>query len=76
MRCHVSRLKTTVSVLAVIALLALAWFWLGPDSAIQLAIATAVVLIAMVIWTIWRERKREGNVEGSAAEERSSDPHA
>jgi membrane protein implicated in regulation of membrane protease activity len=72
----VSRLKTTVSVLAVVALLALAWFWLGPDSAIQLAIATAVVLIAMVIWTIWRERKREGNVEGSAAEERSSDPHA
>jgi membrane protein implicated in regulation of membrane protease activity len=72
----VSTLKTTMSALAVLALLALAWFWLGPDSAIQLAIATAVVLIAMVIWTIWRERKREGNVEDSAADERSSDPHA
>jgi membrane protein implicated in regulation of membrane protease activity len=56
----------------VLALLALAWFWLGPDSAIRLAIATAVVLTAMVVWTIWRERKREG----SSADEQSSDPHA
>jgi membrane protein implicated in regulation of membrane protease activity len=68
----VSTLKTTVSALALVALLALAWFWLGPDSAIQLAIATAVVLTAMVIWTIRRERKREA----SSANEQSSDPHA
>jgi membrane protein implicated in regulation of membrane protease activity len=62
--------------LAVAALLALAWFVLGPDSAVQLAIATAVALIAMVVWTIWREGKRARNVDDSTGDERCVDPGA
>jgi hypothetical protein len=59
-----------------VTLLAFAWILLGPDSAVELAIATAVVLVGSVVWTVWRARKRSGGGGDAPAEERRVDPRA
>jgi len=71
-----SPLTTALSALALVALLAFAWIVLGPDSAIGLAIATAVVLVGSVVWTVWRARRPPGGGGDAPAEERRVDPRA
>lgn len=67
-------LNTVIRLLAVAALLGVAWLVCGPGSALELTLATVTVVAVSAIWTIWRARKRVGKGADSPSDDKRIDP--